>query len=514
MSVGTRRLEREDRTAVDSTRASSRPHGGKDRTDGRRPLLQLDRAALVVAAGLAIAVFVLSWYRHATFRSGTLDLAVFDQAIWKMAHFSAPEVTTIGWNAFADHLSPVLVLFVPLYWVAATPLWLFAAQALAVGAGYLALRPALDAVGVPRNASVALAVAYVFSPLLWNAALFDFHPTTLAVPFLLVGFTCALTDRRLGLVLCCAAVLFLRDDLGPAAAAMALVGAARPAARAAGGFRFRLALASAGLGWTLFGSVLAKVLGSDRHWGYHYGYLAETPTDAVLHPLRSALRLAEGVARVDNVVLVAAFLGPLLLLPLLKPKWVLAAGVMMLPLLASAGTQFHSPKFHYGAPVLPFLLVAAGAVLARLPDRIREPHACFLLVGCTAIGFFLFGPPATAILTKDAPDPAGARAALRLVKPGEGVVAGTSLGSHVSQRDQLLMYPYPFYALKPQLPLTPKARQVDAPTAATIDVVLLAAPREPAAQEILDGFTSSPYARDFYLQGRFADVLVYRRSGT
>jgi hypothetical protein len=314
---------------------------------------------------------------------------------------------------------------------------------------------------------------------------------------------------------CCVAVLLLRDDLGPAVTAMALVGVGlRPTRARVSGLRLRLGLAAAGTGWMVFGSVLAKVLGSDRHWTYHYGYLGESPADAALHPLRSAIRLAAGVARIDNVLLVAAFLGPLLLLPLLKPKWVLATGVMILPLLASAGTQFHSPKFHYGAPILPFLLVAAGAALARLPERLREPHAYGLLATFTAIGFLMFGPPATQILTKDAPDASGARAALRLVKPDEGVATGNSLGAHIAHRDQLLMYPFPFYDVEPQLPLTPKARRVDAATAATIDAVILAAPREPQAQKILDGFTSSPYARDFYLQARFADVLVYRRTGT
>jgi len=354
----------------------------------------------------------------------------------------------------------------------------------------------------------------VFSPLLWNAALFDFHPTTLAVPFLLVGITCALTDRRRGLVLCCVAVLLLRDDLGPAVAAMALIGATRPVARASSGGRFRLGLAALGLGWIVFGSEVGRLLGADRHWAYHYGYIASSPAGALLYPLRTVVRLAGGVWRTDNLFLAIAFLGPLLLLPLLKPKWVLACGAMMMPLFASAGTQFHSPKFHYGAPILPFLLVATGAALTRLPERIRDPHAAVLLIAFTLVGFYVVGPPGTEILTKDAPSPAGARAALELIRPGDGVAAGTSMGSHVAERDQLLMYPYPFYNVKPQLPLTAKAREVDAATAATIDVVILAAPRDAQGRAMLDGFTSSPYARDFHLAGRFADVLVYRRSGT
>ena len=514
MAVGTKRLEREHHGEAPSAGSPARLDPAPAPDPGRPPLLRLDRRTLGVAAGLAVTVFALSWYRHATFRSSTLDLAVFDQAIWKLAHFQAPQITTIGWNAFADHLSPVLVLFVPFYWAAATPLWLFAAQGLALGAGYLALRPALDAAGAPRSASAALGITYLFSPLLWNAALFDFHPTTLAVPLLLVGITCALTDRRRGLVLCCVAVLLLRDDLGPAVAAMALVGATRPQARAGSGLRLRLGLAAAGLGWMVFGSELGKFLGSDRHWTYHYGYLASSPAGALLHPVSTALRLAGGVWRGDNLFVIIAFLGPLLLLPLLKPKWVLAVGFLMLPLFASAGSQFHSPKFHYGAPVLPFLLVAAGAALARLPKRLPERPVAGLLIAATVVGFLLIGPPATQMLTSPAPDAAQARAALKLIHPGDGVVAGTSMGAHVSERDQLLMYPYPFYALQPLIPLSAKAKEVDAATAATIDVVILAAPRDAKSQALLDEFTSSPYARDFHLVGRFTDVLVYRRSGT
>jgi uncharacterized membrane protein len=341
---------------------------------------------------------------------------------------------------------------------------------------------------------------------------FDFHPTTLAVPFLFVGITCALTDRRKGLVLCCLAVLFLRDDLGPAVTVLALIGAGRPAARAAAGWRLRAGLAAGGLGWMAFGSQLGKLLGADRHWAYHYGYLASSPAGAVLHPLHTVVQLAGGVWRADNVFLAAAVLGPLALLPLLKPRWVLAVGFLMLPLLASAGEQFHSPAYHYGGPLLPFLLVAAGAALGRLPEPVVSRPAPALLIVCSVTAFILIGPMATGMLTNPAVDPAGARAALALIHPGDGVAAGSSLGAHLAHRDQLIMYPYPFYALDPQIPLSAKAREVDAATAATIDAVIIPAPRSAKAQAILDGFTTSPFARDFVLAGRFTDVLVYRRS--
>ena len=186
----------------------------------------------------------------------------------------------------------------------------------------------------------------------------------------------------------------------------------------------------------------------------------------------------------------------------------------MLPLLASAGPQFHSPKFHYGVVVLPFLIVAAGAALPRVPERLRQPHATGLILGASLIGFFVLGPPSTGVLTQVAPDAAGARAALELVKPSDGVVAGTSMGPHLAERDLLIMYPYPFVDLEPRIPLSATARRVDSATAARIDVVLLMAPRDPKSQRILDDFAASPYAGDFRLQGQYGDIVVYRRAGT
>jgi len=70
--------------------------------------------------------------------------------------------------------------------------------------------------------------------------------------------------------------------------------------------------------------------------------------------------------------------------------------------------------------------VAAGAAFGRMPERLLHPHGTFLLIACTLAGFWITGPPGTTALTKEAPDAAAARAALRLIHPGDGVAAGTS----------------------------------------------------------------------------------------
>ena len=69
-----------------------------------------------LAAAVVAGMFALQLYRYVTFRFTTYDLAVFDQVVWKMAHGHGATSTLTAWNTFADHLSPILVVFVPLYW--------------------------------------------------------------------------------------------------------------------------------------------------------------------------------------------------------------------------------------------------------------------------------------------------------------------------------------------------------------------------------------------------------------
>jgi uncharacterized membrane protein len=479
------------------------------RSTGRPRALASGRGAFLVAVGLALAVFLLSWYRHATYHSSTLDLGVYDQAIWKLAHFRAPALSTIGWDAFADHLSLVLFVFVPFYWLAASPLWLLAAQAIALGLGFLALGPALDALGLDRRWRLAFAVAYLASPLLWNAAIYDFHPTTLAVPILLIGLRSAALDHRRALVLCTVGLLFLRDDLALAAVAMVLFGSSGlPRERR----RLRVALIALALGWMLGAGVLAGVLGSDRHWAFHYGYLAAKPAGAVLHPVRSLARLLAGLWRVDNASLVlVGLLLPLGLLPAYAPRRLALAAIPALPLLASSHSQFHSIRFHYDAFLLPFLLMAAASGVARTrrsPAVVRNP-----LLAVTATLALLVAAGPWGQLAGPAGSPSDYRRAFALVGPDERVMATDEAGAHLAHRDHLLLFPFALAHVVPDFPLPAKVAVTTAETAATVDVVVVGPVRFPAQQSVAyEAFLRSPYLADFTYVSRFGPVTVYRRT--
>ena len=475
------------------------------------PRIGTRRNQVLVATLFAAGVFLLSWYRHASFHSSTLDLGIYDQAVWKLAHFQAPELSTIGWNAFADHLSLVLFAFVPLYWLAASPLWLLAAQAAALGLGFLALGPALEAVGLPERWRRAFAVAYLASPLLWNAALYDFHPTTLAVPLLLVGLRAAVLDQRRMLVLCTAGLLFLRDDLALAAVAMVLFGFTR---LTPDGRRLRLTLVVGSLAWMAGAGAVASALGSDRHWAFHYDYLAATPSGAVLHPLRTVTRLVPGLARADNLALIAVgLLAPLGFLPAFSPRRLALVAIPALPLLASSHGQFHSIGFHYDAYLFPLLLVAAAAGVARCETRgpalLRNP---VLPAALTLTLLVAAGPWATQLGGR-----VGAaddyRQALALVGPDETVMATDEAGAHLAHRDNLLLFPFALAPAVPDFPLPAGKAATTAETAADVDVVVVGPVRFPAQQAAAyEAFARSPFLVDFPVVTTYGQVTVYRRT--
>jgi uncharacterized membrane protein len=468
-----------------------------------------DRTSLFIAGGLALLVFALSIYRHLSLQSTTFDLAVFDQALWKMAHGHSPQVTMIGWNIFADHLSPVLLLFVPLYRIAATPYWLFAAQAIALGAGFLVVRPLLAEVGGERWFA-PFAVAYVASPLLWNAALFDFHPTTLAVPFVLVGLVAATRNDRKWLVLSGVALLLLRDDLGLVVAGLALWGIT---GLPRGERRFRLAMIAVGVLWAIAGAKLGTALGASRHVAYHYGYLyPDGGAAALMHPFATIGRLARGIVRGDNLTLtMSGYLYPLGLFALLRPVKLALLGVLMLPLLASAGSQFHSPQFHYGAPLFGFAFMAAAIGARSIPERIRSPHATVWLIGAALSSQLIAGPTAAHILPRETVSSTDARLALELVRPEDGVATSATLGPHLSQRDLLMPLPFPFVDVQLSFPLSRAVARASAARARDIDVIVFPTAVTKAEQRYLDLIKTSPYLADYEVVGRFKTILVYRR---
>src|SRR4030095_11368803 len=112
-------------------------------------------AIAALAAACAAAYALTSVLRHRHFDS-SVDVGIFDQAVWHLSRFETPASSIRGFsNLFGDHFHPIIAVFAPLYWVAPAADTLLVAQAVLFGASvipvFLFMRTRL-----PWGASLAL----------------------------------------------------------------------------------------------------------------------------------------------------------------------------------------------------------------------------------------------------------------------------------------------------------------------------------------------------------------------
>lgn len=395
---------------------------------------------MILAAVVTAIAFGAALWRHNNYRSLLFDLGVYDQAVWMLSRGETPVIASFGWNAFGDHFSLVLFGFAGLYRVTAHPAWFFAAQAAALGTTLLVVGPFLSTLGLDLSERRLLIYGTAISPLLWNAVMFDFHTSTLAVPVLAIGLHAASRDRVAPLVGAAVALALLRDDLAALSAVVAIVGFAGSSHR-----RIRIGIAVASVGFTVAGSAFAESVGVDRHWDGRYGHLGESAGAALASPIDAVLAALDQATRPAVLVMLVAWVLTLGGLPLLGWRRLLVAVALAAPMLIATDDLLLDTQFHYGAPYVPFLVWAAADGIRRLRPLQRRELTSTWVLATAAVSMVAFGPH-TAGVNSAPPYPTAA--ADTVVDALEGtslaVVVDDRIGPHVSQRATVVGLPYLF----------------------------------------------------------------------
>ncbi len=437
----------------------------------RRALYILWAMIVLFAAGAA----AYSIARHMDRQSTTLDLAIQDQVVWNTSQ-GRPFASSIEVrNYLADHLSLILALLAPLYWIwpDVRLLLAFQAAALALGA-YPVFRLAREETEDERL-GLLFALVYLLYPALGFMVRFDFHAEALVAPLLLAALWKWRAGRPAWASLFLLLALLCREEAGLAIAGLGLVWALRGK-----GVERRLAgqWAIIGLAWSLLGMglVMPHLRGAPSdtfqscfpHLGPSYGAA-----------LLGLLRDPAGAIAASWAGLVgykATFL-PRLLLPLAFLP--LAAPLLLLPLLPAVAPAFfsrclpHSTIYYqYTAPLIPFLFWAAavgfhraegwllrplrrivgpvGTAHASPQAAVRLALALLLLLGTAGALLWDFpwwkpvaGPGLYAVGRPEAPpNQAAFREAAALVPPQAPLAAGSTLAPHFAHRQEIYFFPY------------------------------------------------------------------------
>ena len=427
----------------------------KSRPDASAPSAGVVRRVAALDSGLLlggmtmlfIGTFVwLAWLTHARFGTFGFDLGIFDQGVWLLSRFQDPFVTIRGLPLFGDHASYILLLVAPLYWTWADPRLLLLLQVV-----FLAV-PAVSIylIGTRRLGSafagLAMAAAYLAFPALQWAAIWHFHPETLAAGFLGLAALAADRERWRQMTVWLVLALLCKEDVG------LVVGGFGALLWATGNGRVGRRAMAAGLGWFVLTTLVLIPLTNGRpspHLELNYGITGSGPSvvlEAVPTLVENVWRnLTDGRGDTYLLLIFAPFLG----LPLLDPRWLLpVAPPILLNLAATHGYQ-QEIRYQYLATAAPFLVLAAIAGM-RVVAR-RRIVLVSLLVALVAVAGYVDHRAGPAPWSKEFPRPAedgpvneARREALALIDPAAPLSAQYNLVPHLAHRTRIYEFPNPF----------------------------------------------------------------------
>jgi uncharacterized membrane protein len=190
---------------------------------------------------LSVLYSTLSIIRHMQFQSGGFDLGLYDQAVWKFAHFLDPYNTVKERLLFGDHLVLTLPLFGILFFLWEDVRMLLIAQAVIISFSAIPIYLlAKKRMGSPI-AALCLAIIYSLFYGIQYGVYFDFHPIIIGVAalswlayfwetgnkrlFWISVIFALLTQENMGIALIClSSIFFFRKEFRKQAIIIGLLG--------------------------------------------------------------------------------------------------------------------------------------------------------------------------------------------------------------------------------------------------------------------------------------------------
>ena len=303
--------------------------------------------------------------RYETFKATAFDLGNMDQVLWNTIHGRLFQFTNqaADWygppTRLAVHVEPIILPLSLLYVFHADPRILLVFQSLALATGALPIF-LLTRKYIPAWPLVAvlMVLGYCLSPALLGLNIFDFHPVSLATPFLLYAVL-ALDYKRYGwFVLACILAASCKEDIPLYIAILGILVI----------WKYKLprlgsALIVGGLLWSAiaFGVVIPHFYPGAQHNNFWYRYesLGSSPGEAIINIILHPWLLFTTFITLDRFYYMASILRSTGFLALLAPEWLLVSLPGLAENVLSTDSLTYSGVYHYNAAIIPFVMIAA-----------------------------------------------------------------------------------------------------------------------------------------------------------
>jgi uncharacterized membrane protein len=349
--------------------------------------LQIHPVGWIVSASTLI-LFLCSSLRHALFQSTAFDLGWFDQAIYLISQGQPPIISFYGIHVLGGHAEWIVYLLAGLYKIYPDVHWLFAVQAVSLAIAAWPTWSLARQAGLKKSQAIALAVAYLLYPLVFNINLFDFHPEVIALPLILAVVLAARRDRMGWFCLGIVFILGCRDALSLTVAAMGLWLLVFEKKRLYG-----VIALFAGIAWFLVATklVIPSFIGTGPIAVERYTDLGNSLPEIILNLFLKPGLVLSKIFTGSNLEYIALLLSPLLwgLSPQNLTPLVGAVPTLAMNLL----TDYQPQKdliHQYSLPALPFLLLVTISTLAAGKGWVQSKRGIILwsLVAFIALSKF------------------------------------------------------------------------------------------------------------------------------
>ena len=303
--------------------------------------------------------------RYDTFKATAFDLGNMDQVLWNTIHGRLFQFTNqaIDWygppTRLALHFEPIILPLSLLYAFGADPriLLVFQTIVLALGAVPVFLLTRKYLPEWPLLAA-CMVLAYLLTPALLGVNIFDFHPISLVTPLLLYGML-ALAYKRYGwFLVACVLAAACKEDVPLDIAMLGILVIWQYKAP-----RLGITLIIGGLVWSFlaFFVIIPHFFPGAQHNNFIYRYdtLGSSPGELILNLLLHPWLLFTTFVTANRVFYLASLLRSTGFLALLAPEWLLGALPSVAENMLSSDPNVYSGVFHYNAPIIPFIMVAA-----------------------------------------------------------------------------------------------------------------------------------------------------------
>lgn len=405
---------------------------------------------------LMIAVYVMyfseaSFLRYDNFFTGRFDLGNMDQAVWNTIHgrifrITDPNGTEIV-SRLAFHADFLLILISPLYLIWSHPKMLLLFQSIVLGFGAIFVYLISKNVLKNKNISFAFSFAYLLTPSLQFANLYDFHPVTLATTFLLGAFYFLIKKGYFWLLVFLILAALTKEHVWVIASLFGIYLFFVEKKKLMG---ILITVFSLGVFYYLIVKAIPQAARAQHFALSYYSDLGENPLAIIRNIFLSPGKIIETLLHKKQLIYLIKIFSPLGFLSLFYPIILIFTLPDFFINLLSNNSQLAEIYYQYTATITPFIFISgvyAVTIVKKWFPKISFKFFVWYVFIAAILSAYFIGPlpgsrnPSISMFTKQLPQKETIENFLDYIPSKLSVAATNNLGSHLSRRQKIFTIP-------------------------------------------------------------------------